>query len=60
MCLLPCHSARSRKAKSQNPSSKKITLALLERGGPSPQGEGFPLLFEKVDSATPGQALRAE
>ena len=23
--------------------------------GPSPQGEGFPTLFEAVDSATPGK-----
>ncbi|MEC7213438.1 MAG: hypothetical protein VW809_00670 [Deltaproteobacteria bacterium] len=27
---------------------------------PSPQGDGFPSLIEIVDSATPGQALRAE
>ncbi|MEC8478387.1 MAG: hypothetical protein VXZ12_07550 [SAR324 cluster bacterium] len=27
---------------------------------PPPQGDGFPSLIEIVDSATPGQALRAE
>ena len=31
---------------------RKLTLYLLERGGPSPKGKGFPLLFENVDSAT--------
>ena len=34
---------------------RKLTLSLLERGGPSPQGKGFPLLFENVDSATPSK-----